>query len=341
VIVLDASAAVEILLGSEHGRLVLDRLEPHAEAHVPEHFHIEAISALRRYALRGELGELRMVKALTMLNELRVVRYPVIDLRDGIWELRTRLSAYDAAYLALARRLDISLLTTDAGLAAAARAEGRLAETGERPAEIGSVTTLDATDARRLQKRLAMGEVAIFPTDTVYGLGCNPHDALAVQRMYTLKRRPSTQPAAVMFFTLRAACDALPELGARTRTALEELLPGPLTVLLPNPRRLYPLAGGSEVIGLRVPLLPERLAALRAVDGPVLQTSANLSGDPEARRLSEVSASVLEGAGLVLDGGELPGAASTVLDLRDYERAGKWCIAREGPVARTELEHVL
>jgi predicted nucleic acid-binding protein len=100
VIVLDASVAVEILLGSEVGARALDLLESHAEAHVPEHFHIEAISALRRYALRGELGELRAARAMAMLSELRVVRHPAIDLREAIWELREQLSAYDAAYLA-------------------------------------------------------------------------------------------------------------------------------------------------------------------------------------------------------------------------------------------------
>ncbi len=129
-IVLDASVAVEILLGSEAGGRALDRLESHAEVHVPEHFHIEAVSALRRYALRGELGELRAARALVALSELRAVRYPVIDLIDGIWGLREQLSAYDAAYLALARRLDLELLTVDAGLASAARAAGRLAEMG-------------------------------------------------------------------------------------------------------------------------------------------------------------------------------------------------------------------
>jgi predicted nucleic acid-binding protein len=91
VIVLDASAAVEILLGSELGARAVDQLEAHAEVHVPEHFHIEAIAALRRYALRGELGERRGAKALFALSEPRAVRYPVISLLDTIWELRERL----------------------------------------------------------------------------------------------------------------------------------------------------------------------------------------------------------------------------------------------------------
>jgi L-threonylcarbamoyladenylate synthase len=200
---------------------------------------------------------------------------------------------------------------------------------------------LAVEDARRFEECLARGGVAVFPADTVYGLACDPLCREAVQRLYELKGRPPERPAAVMFFALQAALDALPELGARERAALQALLPGPLTLLLPNPRLRFPLAGGSDTLGIRVPLLPERLAALRAVRRPVMQSSANLSGGPEARRLTEIPPELLAGADLTIDGGELPGTASTVLDLRDYERRGEWKIVREGPVERAALERVL
>jgi L-threonylcarbamoyladenylate synthase len=200
---------------------------------------------------------------------------------------------------------------------------------------------LTAEDAKRLQERIAAGGVAVFPTDTVYGLACDPLRRAAVARLYELKGRPPTRPAAVMFFALPAAFAVLPELGGRERAALRALLPGPLTVLLPNRERRYPLSGGGEVLGLRVPLLPEPLAALSAVGVPVMQSSANRSGGPEARRLSEIPPTLLRGADLVLDGGELPGIASTVLDLREYEADGSWRIAREGPVGQAELQRAL
>jgi L-threonylcarbamoyladenylate synthase len=223
----------------------------------------------------------------------------------------------------------------------------------------------DAAGARRLRECLLAGGVAVLPTDTVYGLACDPLRREAVQRLYELKGRPPARPAAVMFFALDAAIEALPELGGRERGALEALLPGPLTVLLPNRERRYPLAcrpssdrlgaagtsagtanagppgGDPGALGLRVPLLPARLAALRVVDGPVMQSSANLSGGPDARRLAEIPPELLEGADLVLNGGELPGTASTVLDLLDYERNGRWSIVRKGPVGQAELEHAL
>ena len=207
--------------------------------------------------------------------------------------------------------------------------------TGPAPA------ALDAQDARRLRECLATGGVAVFPADTVYGLACDPERPAAVERLYELKGRPPDRPAAVMFFTLAAARDALPELGERERAALEALLPGPLTVLLPNRAGRYPLTGGGETLGLRVPALTPALAALAAVPGPVLQSSANLSGGPEARRLADVPRALREGADLVLDGGELPGVASTVLDLRAYEEHGRWRVVRAGPVGKAELARAL
>jgi L-threonylcarbamoyladenylate synthase len=202
---------------------------------------------------------------------------------------------------------------------------------------------LDAADVDRLRACVAGAGVAVFPADTVYGLGCDPESQAAVRRLYALKGRPAAQPAAVMLFALEPALRALPELGVRERRALSALLPGPLTLLLPNRGARFPLACGSDpdTLGLRVPLLPAPLAALGAFERPLLQSSANLSGERPARRLSDIPASIRAGAELVLDGGELPGVASTVLDLRDYERDRRWRIVRAGPLVKAELQGVL
>jgi L-threonylcarbamoyladenylate synthase len=202
---------------------------------------------------------------------------------------------------------------------------------------------LTVADVDRLRACIAGAGVAIFPADTVYGLGCDPDSEAAVLRLYALKGRPATQPAAVMLFALEPALRALPELGPRERRALSALLPGPLTLLLPNRRRRFPLAcwPDRDTLGLRVPLLPAQLAALAAFERPLLQSSANLSGEPPARRLSDIPAQLRAGAELALDGGELPGVASTVLDLRGYERDRRWQIVREGPVEQAELQAVL
>jgi L-threonylcarbamoyladenylate synthase len=203
--------------------------------------------------------------------------------------------------------------------------------------------TLTAADARHLERCLLAGGVAVFPADTVYGVGCDPENEDAVERLYALKGRSATRPAAVMFFTLEDALQALSDLGERERTALQALLPGPLTLLLPNRARRFALACANDpdTLGVRVPRLDGTLAALRAVRVPIMQSSANISGEPAARRLSDVAPSVRAGADLVLDGGELPGTASTVVDLRDYEGSGHWSVMRAGPVGHEELTRVL
>ena len=130
-IVADASAVVELLLARPLAGAIRAALDPHPELHVPEHFHVEVLSALRRYSTRRELSDRRSALALDVLADLRAIRYPVMDLADAVWDLRPVLTAYDAAYLALARRLDLQIVTLDSGLGAAARADGRLVSLSE------------------------------------------------------------------------------------------------------------------------------------------------------------------------------------------------------------------
>ena len=186
---------------------------------------------------------------------------------------------------------------------------------------------------------IKVGGVVVFPSDTVYGLACDPLSRVAVDRLYELKRRAGDKPAAVMFFSLDVALAALPEIGTRVRAALAALLPGGVTLLLPNPRGRFPLACASDpaTLGLRVPDLPA-LAGVRVL---VLQSSANHAGEPDARRLASVPQTIREGADLVLDGGTLPGTPSTVVDLRAYEEDGRWTVLRSGAVTAAVVGTVL
>jgi L-threonylcarbamoyladenylate synthase len=195
------------------------------------------------------------------------------------------------------------------------------------------------SDADELERCLADGGLVVFPSDTVYGLGCHPDNAFAVERLYLVKCRARAKPCAVMFFELERAVESVPELGRRTVEALRRLLPGPVGVLVPNPARRFPLACGDdpETLGLRVPAI-ERFAGVRS---PMLQSSANRAGGADPRELSAVPELIRAASELVIDGGELPGTPSTLVDLRGYESGREWSVVRRGAISADQLTDAL
>jgi L-threonylcarbamoyladenylate synthase len=117
------------------------------------------------------------------------------------------------------------------------------------------------------------------------------------------------------------------------RGPLDALLPGPYTLVLPNPERRYPwLSGGTDTIGVRVPDLPRPAAAVLAEAGAVFATSANAHGGPDPRRVEDIPEEIRAACGAVVDAGELPGTPSTVLDLTGPEPR----VLREGAVPAAE-----
>lgn len=205
------------------------------------------------------------------------------------------------------------------------------------------IVTLDEDAADRLRDCVSAGGVAVFPSDTVYGVCCDPDNEQAARRLYALKGRPSARACAVMFFSLEDALDELDDLHESERDALHALLPGPVTVLLANRTQRFAPACRVDpaTIGLRVPAFTGDLAPLATVGVPVLQSSANISGEQDARTLEQVPERLREGADLVIDGGELPGTPSTVIDLRDLDEEHRWYVLRDGAVPRDRVERAL
>jgi L-threonylcarbamoyladenylate synthase len=201
--------------------------------------------------------------------------------------------------------------------------------------------TLTPADAAAFAACIEGGGVAVFPADTVYGLACDPENANAVERLYALKGRPADKPAAVMWFDRDTALAALPDLPPRTHAAAGRLLPGKVTLLLPNQQGRFPLAAGPggdvRTLGVRVPDVP----ALTGVRTAVLQSSANHAGGPDARTVAEIPGPIRHGADLVLDAGPLPGTPSTVIELKSYEATGDWTILREGALPTRDVARAL
>jgi tRNA threonylcarbamoyl adenosine modification protein (Sua5/YciO/YrdC/YwlC family) len=174
------------------------------------------------------------------------------------------------------------------------------------------------------------GEAVILPTDTVYGLCATPYAAEACLRLYALKDRPGTQPTALMASDVDMLFECVPELRGRAGTIARALLPGPFTLVLPNPAHRYRWITGDtpDKIGVRVAELPDAAAPVLERVGAVAATSANLRGGREPRRLEDVPAELREAAAVVVDGGELPGVGSTVVDASGPEPV----VLREGAV---------
>ncbi|MGH2716924.1 MAG: L-threonylcarbamoyladenylate synthase [Thermoleophilaceae bacterium] len=204
-------------------------------------------------------------------------------------------------------------------------------------------TEVTGEEVATFERCIAAGGVALFPADTVYGLATDPESRDGIDRLYRLKGRRPDRPAAVMFFRTELALEALPELPPRTRNATERLLPGGLTLLLPNEAHRFPLAcePNRNVLGLRVPNLTGPLAPLANMRRPVLQSSANPSGKAEARRIEDVDQRIRAGVDLILDGGELPGTPSTVVDLTGYHEGGRFEIVRAGAVSPEQIASAL
>jgi L-threonylcarbamoyladenylate synthase len=195
-----------------------------------------------------------------------------------------------------------------------------------------------AAARRALERTIASGGVAVFPADGLYGLACDPLDAAAIGRIHRLKGRDDGKPSAVMYFSPLAMRELVAGLGPRTAAAISALLPGPVTLVVANREHRYPLAcrEDRERLGLR--LIGGPLAGAMC---PIFQTSANLSGQPAPASFAEVPEEIVAGADLAIDGGELTGLPSTVVDIAAIEEDGGWTILRQGALSQGDLASAL
>jgi L-threonylcarbamoyladenylate synthase len=178
---------------------------------------------------------------------------------------------------------------------------------------------------------LRAGQTVILPTDTVYGLCVDAYHDAPIRRLLRQKKRPKEIPVALVASDLEVILDAVPELRGRAAVLARALLPGPYTLVLPNPAQRYRWLTGTrpDTIGVRVPDLPAETREVLDAFGAVAATSANIHGGPDPASVEDIPESVLRAAAAVIDAGPLPGTPSTVVDLTGPEPQ----ILREGAVA--------
>lgn len=181
---------------------------------------------------------------------------------------------------------------------------------------------------------LRAGGLAVVPTDTVYGLAASPYGEEPVRRLYRAKGRDPSQATALVAADVDTLFECMPELRGHVGAVVRTLLPGPYTLVLPNPACRYRWLTGRrpDTIGVRVPRLDGVARRLLDEVGAVAATSANLPGGQDPRRLADVPARLREAAGALVDAGALPGTPSTVIDLTGDEPQ----VLREGAVPAAE-----
>jgi L-threonylcarbamoyladenylate synthase len=181
---------------------------------------------------------------------------------------------------------------------------------------------------------LRAGECVILPTDTVYGLCVDAYHEAPVRRLLRLKKRSPEIPLALVSSDLEVVLDAVPELRGRAAVLARALLPGPYTLVLPNPARRYRWLTGRRpgTIGVRVPDLPAEAKDVLDRFGAVAATSANVHGGPDPAAVEDIPEAIREGTAALVDAGALPGTPSTVVDLTGPEPQ----VLREGVVRASE-----
>lgn len=178
------------------------------------------------------------------------------------------------------------------------------------------------------------GKPVIVPTDTVYGLAASAFHAEAALRLYRLKNRPVTQPMAILAPDVDVLLELVPELRGRAGLIARALLPGPYTLVLPNPARRFRWLTGlrDDTIGVRVPDLPEPAAEVLRRVNALAATSANEAGGRDPARVEDVPQDVRDAVAAIVDAGDLPGVASTVIDFTTPEPS----VIREGAASSAE-----
>ncbi len=197
-------------------------------------------------------------------------------------------------------------------------------------------------DPARIEEAVLLlnaGELVAFPTETVYGLGADARNPLAVARIFAAKGRPVSHPLIVHVSGLAAAREWSADLPDAARRLAEAFWPGPLTIVLPKAADVPAgVTGGQSTVALRAPAHPVARALLAAFGGGIAAPSANRYGRISPTRAADVYEELGDRVALVLDGGDCEvGLESTIVACLD----GRVTLLRPGAVSRSQLRDVV
>lgn len=181
------------------------------------------------------------------------------------------------------------------------------------------------------------GKIVVYPTDTVYGLGCSIYDEKAVKQVFKVKNRPQSLPVPVLLSNINQIKDIAVNIPDIAWQLAREFWPGGLTlVLYKSPKVPSIVTAGSNTIAVRVPSHPVPIALIEGIKSPIVGTSANLHGQPSPHTVNDVKMQLGEKPDLIIDGGHLPGIESTIVDCTGKVAA----VMREGVISRRNIERI-
>lgn len=196
----------------------------------------------------------------------------------------------------------------------------------------------DPEAVRQIAEAVRTGGVLVYPTDTIYGLGCDAFDSHAVERVNRLKARAAGRPLLILIPGRQWLFRLAAEVSGNCLRLADAFWPGPLTLVLPaSSEAPAGVLGGGHGIGIRWARHSFLQALLEAVGGPIVSTSANISGERPLQHPGEEKNGVLDSVDWIVDGGVQSGRESTVLDLTGPEPR----LIREGAVSRSDLQAIL
>ncbi len=196
----------------------------------------------------------------------------------------------------------------------------------------------DTATMGRIAGELRKGKIMVYPTETVYGIGCDAFNEAALGRVFAIKQRPQNKPLILLVRDVRMLGVLAAELPRAAKRLIEAFWPGPLTMVFrAQPGLSSLLTGGTGTIAVRQSPHPFPASLFRVFDRPLVSTSANISSQPPAVSSDALPAGITDKVDLIVDAGIISGTPSTVIDVTN-ERI---VYIRDGAIKKSSIERLL
>lgn len=196
----------------------------------------------------------------------------------------------------------------------------------------------DYTKLKEAAEIIKNGEIVVFPTETVYGIGVNVLNEDAIKRLYNIKKRPEDKPISLLVSSIEMIEQVAKDITPLEYGLIKEFFPGPLTIIL-NKKDIVPdiVTAGGNTVGVRMPANEIALKLIEYAGVPIAAPSANISGKPSGTELNTIMKEFEENVDYYIDGGKSRiGLASTIVQVID----GIPYILRQGSISKEQIEEV-